>query len=82
MGIGELCIMRFRHLDAPVLKLCDARLTHTHNRLVVSLRIIKGSCCFLDQETLPHCLVLVGSSNLFKRDLTIEQKQIESLMVD
>ena len=28
----------------------------THNRSVLSLRPIKGSCCFLKQETLPSLL--------------------------
>jgi len=30
---------------------------------------IKGSRCFLEQETLPsHCLVLVAPKNVFERD--------------
>jgi len=29
---------------------------------VVGLSPIKGPRCFLEQETLPYCLVLVGSS--------------------
>ena len=34
----------------------------------------------LEQETLPYCLVLIGSRNGFEHDFTIELKQIESLM--
>ena len=56
---------------------------------------IKGLQCILEPETLPsllstgwfqkhppHCLVLVGSRNRFKRDITIKLKSIEGLMED
>ena len=44
------------------------------NRLVASLYHIKN--------LYPHCLVLVGSRNGFKRDFTIELNEIEGLAVD
>jgi len=48
----------------------EARLTRNQWIPVVSLSPIKGSRCFLEQETLPSLvLVLVGSRNGFKRDL-------------
>ena len=49
---------------------CVARLTR--NVEVVGSSHIKGPRCFLEQETLPLCLVLVGSRNGFERDFTIE----------
>ena len=36
--------------------------------------IVKGPRCFLEQETLPHCLVLVGSRNGFEHEFTIDLK--------
>ena len=44
----------------------------TRNVEVVGSSHIKGPRCFLEQETLPLCLVLVGSRNGFERDFTIE----------
>ena len=45
----------------------------------------KGLYCFLEQETLPYCLVLVGSSNGFERDFTrkigLNVKQAPSLNI-
>ena len=35
---------------------------------------IDGFRCFLEQETLPFCSVLVGSMNGFERDFTIDLK--------
>ena len=46
----------------------------TRNVEVVGSSPIKGPRCFIEQETLPLCLVLVGSRNGFERDFTIEQK--------
>jgi len=35
---------------------------------------IKGPGCFIEQETLPYCLVLFDSRNGFEREFTIELK--------
>jgi len=42
------------------------------NRL--GLTSFQGLRCFSEQETLPHCLVLVGTRNEFKREFTIKLK--------
>ena len=44
----------------------------TRNVEIVGSSPIKGPSCFLEQETLPCCLVLVGSRNAFERDFTID----------
>ena len=41
---------------------------------VVGSSPIKGPHSFFEQETLPLCLVLIGSRNGFERDFTIELK--------
>ena len=47
----------------------------TRNLSVVGSNPIKGSCCFLEQEMLPHPLVLVG----FRNSLTIKLWKINVL---
>ena len=45
--------------------------------------LIKGPCCFLQQETLPFLLsILVGSRNRLEPDFTIKLNKIEGLMED
>jgi len=39
----------------------------------MSMNYIKGSCCFLEQETYPHCLVLVGAWNRFQLDVHMQK---------
>ena len=46
----------------------------TRNVKVVGSSPIKGARCFLEQETYPCCLVLVGFRKGFERDFTIELK--------
>ena len=46
----------------------------TRNVEDLGLSHIKYPVCFLEQETVHYCLVLVGSSNGFERDFTIELK--------
>ena len=41
---------------------------------VVGSNPTEGSRCFIEQETYPHWLVLVGSRNGFDRDFTIALK--------
>jgi len=53
-----------------------------HNPVDVPLLLIKASRCFLHQESLPHCLVLVGYRGGSERDFPIELQYIESLMED
>jgi len=50
------------------------RTSLTRNVEVVGSSPIKGPRCFFEQELYPFYLVLIGSSNGFKRDFTIELK--------
>ena len=49
-----------------------ARLTRN---LWMPVSPIKGSRFFYEQELHPHCLVLVGSGNIFERDLPFISKK-------
>ena len=46
----------------------------TRNVEVVGSSPMKSPRCFLEQEILPYCLVLVGYRNGFERDFTIKLK--------
>jgi len=46
----------------------------TLNVEVMGSSSTKGPRCFLEKKLYPYCLVLVGSRNGFKRDITIKLK--------
>ena len=46
------------------------------------LEPIKGSRCFLEQETLSSMLSTVGSTDGLERDFTIELEQFEGFIID
>ena len=54
----------------------------TCNVEVVGSSPIKGPVVSLSKRLYTYCLVLVGSSNGFEREFTIELKKIEGLMED
>ena len=46
----------------------------THNVEVIGSSSTKGPRCFLEKKLYPYCLVLAGSRNGFKLDITIKSK--------
>jgi len=54
----------------------------TYNPVSSEFEPHQDSSCFLEQETLTSLLSMVGSSNGFESDFSIETKYGEGLMTD